>query len=151
MGGCPGWAGSACSAVAPIALASLAILRAAGWRLSVLSLDDPVSFSLGARPGRERALVLAAAVAGVAVMTAVSGIVAWVGPHRAARRPAPGRRGRPRSMPASMALGAAFVLVCDVLSRTLLPGELPLGVTTAFLGTAAFTALLMGRAVTVVR
>lgn len=151
MGGLAGMGWKRLLTVAPIALASLAVLQAAGWRLSVLSLDDPAAFSLGAQPARERGLVLAAAVAGVAVMTSVSGIVAWVGlivPHAA--RLLVGADGR-RSMPACMTLGAGFVLVCDALSRTLLPGELPLGVTTAFLGTAAFTALLLGRAVTVVR
>ncbi|HRZ88627.1 MAG TPA: iron chelate uptake ABC transporter family permease subunit, partial [Spirochaetia bacterium] len=115
------------------------------------SLEDSASFSLGARPGRERSLVLAAAVAGVASMTAVSGIVSWAGlivPHAA--RLLVGADGR-RSMPASIALGAAFLMACDALSRSLLPGELPLGVTTAFLGTAGFTALLLGRVVTVVR
>jgi iron complex transport system permease protein len=84
-------------------------------------------------------------------MTAVSGIVSWVGlivPHAA--RLSSGADGR-RSMPASMALGAVFVLICDAISRTLLPGELPLGITTAFLGTSAFTILLLSRAVTVVR
>jgi len=151
MGGLSGISWRRLATAAPVALASLVILRAAGWRLSVLSLEDPVSFSLGARPGIERGLLLAAAVAGVAAMTAVSGIVSWVGlivPHAA--RLLAGADGR-RSMPASIALGAVFVLVCDALARTLLPGELPLGVATAFLGTAVFTALLMSRAVTVVR
>lgn len=151
LGGLSGMSWKRLSAVAPIAMASVAALRVSGWRLSILSLEDAASFSLGARPARERALILAAATAGVASMTAVSGIVSWVGlivPHAA--RLATGADGR-RSMPASIALGAAFVLVCDAVSRTLLPGELPLGVTTAFLGTAGFTALLLGRAVTVVR
>ncbi len=151
LGGLSGMGWKRLSAVAPVALVSLGVLRAAGWRLSILSLEDTAAFSLGARPGRERALILAAATAGVAAMTAVSGIVSWVGlivPHAA--RLAAGADGR-RSMPVSMALGAAFVLACDAVSRTLLPGELPLGVTTAFLGTAGFIALLLGRAVTVVR
>jgi len=151
LGGLSGIGWKRLAVVAPIALASLAALRAAGWRLSILSLEDSASFSLGARPGRERSLVLAAAVAGVASMTAVSGIVSWAGlivPHAA--RLLVGADGR-RSMPASIALGAAFLMACDALSRSLLPGELPLGVTTAFLGTAGFTALLLGRVVTVVR
>ncbi len=151
MGGLSGIGWSRLAAVAGPALVSLAVLRAAGWRISVLSLEDTVSFSLGARPGRERSLLLAAAVAGVAAMTAVSGIVSWVGlivPHAA--RLLTGADGR-RSMPASMALGAVFVLVCDTLARTLLPGELPLGIATALLGTAGFTALLLSRAVKVVR
>ena len=151
LGGLTGMGWKRLSVVAPVALVSLGVLRAAGWRLSILSLEDAASFSLGARPGRERALILTAAVAGVAAMTAVSGIVSWAGlivPHAA--RLLAGADGR-KSMPASMALGAAFLLVCDAASRTLLPGELPLGVTTAFLGTAGFTVLLLGRAVTVVR
>jgi iron complex transport system permease protein len=151
MGGLSGISWKRLAAVSPVALGTLVVLRAAGWRLSLLSLEDTVSFSLGARPSRERGFFLTIAVAGVAAMTAVSGVVAWVGlivPHAA--RLLAGSDGR-KSMPASMALGAAFVLICDTLARTLLPGELPLGAATAFLGTAAFTALLLTRAVTVVR
>lgn len=151
MGGLSGITWKRLCAVSSVALGSLVVLRASGWRLSVLSLEDTVSFSLGARPGRERGMLLAVAVAGVAAMTAVSGVVAWVGlivPHAA--RLLAGSDGR-RSMPASMCLGAVFVILCDALARTLLPGELPLGAATAFLGTGVFTVLLLTRAVTVAR
>ena len=49
------------------------------WRLNLLSLDDTISFSLGVAPGRERTLLLVAAVAVTAAVVSVAGMVGWVG------------------------------------------------------------------------
>ncbi|MBL8967469.1 MAG: iron ABC transporter permease [Spirochaetaceae bacterium] len=151
MGGLSGLGWAKLAAAAPVALVSLAALFLLRWRATILSLDDEAARSLGARPELERGAIIVAATAGVAAMTAVSGIVSWVGlvvPQAA--RALVGADGR-ASIPASMALGAAFVLVCDALSRSLLPGELPLGVPTALLGALAFAALLASRRAAVAR
>jgi iron complex transport system permease protein len=115
------------------------------WRLNLLALQDEAAFSLGTSPGRERALVLIGAVAATAAVTAVSGIVAWVGlvvPHLARR--AYGADSRV-ALPASLLIGGIFAVLCDDLARTLLAGEIPLGILTSFLGALGF-ALLMTRA-----
>jgi iron complex transport system permease protein len=47
-------------------------------------------------------------------------------------------------LPASMAFGAAFVVACDVLGRTVIaPMEIPIGVITALIGGPFFLWLLM--------
>jgi iron complex transport system permease protein len=130
---------------APIAIISLVVLFLMRWRATVLSLDDDVTQSMGMRPQLERAIVATAAAAGVAAMTAACGIVAWVGlvvPQIA--RILTGPDGR-ESFPMSMAGGAVFVLVADGFSRTILPGELPLGIVTAFFGALSFCLVLLSR------
>jgi iron complex transport system permease protein len=121
------------------------------WRLNLLSLEDEVAFSLGTAPQRERALVLVAGVAAVAAVISISGMVSWVGllvPHLARR--IFGADGR-YILPASMLIGASFTMVCDDLGRTLLAGEIPLGILTSLLGAMAFMFLMMARRIKVQR
>lgn len=129
----------------PIALASTVAMFALRWRATLLSLDDEAASALGSRTGIERTLIVAAATAGVAVMTALCGIVSWVGlvvPHAA--RILAGPDGR-HSIPLSMLMGALFVLACDGLARSLFPGEIPLGILTSLAGAAGFALLLLSR------
>jgi iron complex transport system permease protein len=119
------------------------------WRLNLLSLDDDTGFSLGAAPGRERALVLAAAVAATATVVSVAGIVGWIGlliPHVARRLTGADAQ---RALPASMLLGGIFGLICDDLARTLLAGEVPLGILASLLGAFLFMVMMLTRSVRV--
>ncbi len=137
--------------VSVLLLPSLGILYALRWRINVLALPQRVSFSLGVAPGRERLLVLFAATAAVSSVVAISGIVAWIGllvPHIARRIvPVDARY----SLPASMLLGATLVELCDALARTLLPGEIPLGIVTSLVGAGVFLYLLTTKQVTLQR
>jgi iron complex transport system permease protein len=151
MGGLSGTSWKTLSVAAPIALLSIIALVSLRWRTALLSLDEATAASLGAKPRLERAIILGTAAAGVAAVTAMAGVVAWVGlivPHIA--RLALGGDGSP-TVPGSAILGALFVVVCDALSRGLFSGELPLGVTTSLIGTVTFFALLVGRRVNVER
>lgn len=71
----------------------------------------------------------------VGTTTAVTGPIAFVGlivPHLLRRLVGPDYR---LLLPASMFAGAAFLVVCDTVSRTVLaPVEIPVGVTTALMG-----------------
>ncbi len=151
MGGLSGVRWKTLTLVAPIAVASVGSLVLLRWRTALLSLDEATAASLGAKPRLERTVVLVAAASGVAAVTAMAGVVGWVGlivPHLA--RLALGGDG-PSSIPGSAILGALVVVVCDALSRGLFPGELPLGVTTSIVGTLAFFVLLVRRRVNVER
>lgn len=127
----------------PVAAVGLTIVYLMRWRLNLLSLDDDTSFSLGAAPGRERALILAAAVGATAAAVSVAGIVGWVGllvPHIARRLSGADAR---FSVPTSMLLGGVFTLLCDNLSRTLTAGEIPLGILTSLVGGLLFLWLMV--------
>jgi len=125
----------------------LIVLYLMRWRLNLLSLRDETAFSLGAAPGRERLVVLVAAVASTAVVVSKAGQVGWVGlivPHIARRLVGSDAQ---RVLPASMLLGTVFVLLCDDVARTVLNGEIPLGLLTSFAGALVFAATLMRREV----
>ena len=137
--------------VAPVVLLAIAYAWSRRWRLNLLALEDRVSFSLGATPGRERLALLVAATATTASLVAISGIVGWVGllvPH-AARRLVGANTAR--ALPVSALLGAIFVLASDTIARTLIVGEIPLGIVTSLLGAGGFIVLLVRNQVRVVR
>ena len=131
--------------VLPVATLGLAIMVLMRWRLNLLAMRDETAFSLGLRPGRERLVLLSAAVAATAVLVCKAGQVTWVGlivPHIARRLVGSDAR---RMVPASILIGGIFVLVCDDLARVALSGEIPLGILTSLFGTAVFIALLSTR------
>jgi iron complex transport system permease protein len=130
--------------LAPV-VAGLIVVYLMRWRLNLLSLDDDTGFSLGAAPGRERALVLVAAVAATAAVVSVAGIVGWIGlliPHIARRFTGADAQ---RALPASMLLGGIFALVCDDLARTVLAGEIPLGILASLFGAVLFMGMMLSR------
>lgn len=127
----------------PVLLPALAVVWLMRWRVSLLSLSDETAFSLGVAAGRERALLLGAAVAATAAVVSVAGIVGWIGllmPHIARRLVGTDAR---RSVPTSMLLGSVFALLCDDLARTLTAGEIPLGILTSLLGACMFMLLMI--------
>jgi iron complex transport system permease protein len=131
--------------ILPVVLVGLTITYLMRWRLNLLSLSDEAAFSLGASPNRERALLLFASVSAAASVISVAGVVGWVGlivPHIARRIFGADAR---FSLPAAMLIGGWFTLVCDTLARTLLAGEIPLGILTSLIGASLFIALMLSR------
>jgi iron complex transport system permease protein len=131
--------------IMPVVLIALVVIYRMRWRLNLLSLDDATAFSLGVAPGRERALLLTAAVAATAAVVSVSGMVGWLGlivPHLARRWFGADAR---QSLPAAMLIGGLFAVICDDLARTLLAGEIPLGILTSLFGALFFVAMLATR------
>jgi len=125
----------------PLVLPSLLLMYFMRWRLNILSLDDMTAFSLGSRPARERIVLLLAASLAVAGVTAVAGIISWVGllvPH-IARKITGADAGK--VLPVSLLTGALFMLICDDLARTIIAFEIPLGIITSFLGAGFFIIL----------
>lgn len=134
-----------------VTVLGLYVLYRMRWRLNILSLEDETAFSLGLAPGRERALLLVAATAATAAVTSVSGMVGWVGlliPHIARRLFGADAR---LALPASMLVGGIFTVLCDDLSRTLLAGEIPLGIFTSLAGAAFFILLMVTQNIKVQR
>lgn len=128
--------------ILPVVALCLTIVLLMRWRLNVLSLNDATAFSLGASTGRERVFLLTCAVIAVAAVTSVSGIVNWVGlivPHLSRRIFGSNAQ---YSLPGSLLIGAIFTMICDVIARTMLTGEIPLGIITSFLGAVIFIVLM---------
>ncbi|MFA8387925.1 MAG: FecCD family ABC transporter permease [Pelagibaca sp.] len=122
-----------------IGLVPLALLR---WRINVLSLGDEEARALGVEAGRTRFLVIAAATLITASVTALAGVVGWVGlviPHIARMLVGPGFG---RLLPVSVLIGAGYLLIVDTLARTMAQVEIPLGILTAVIGAPFFVWLL---------
>ena len=129
--------------ILPVVVVSMVIIYLMRWRLNLLSMRDETAFSLGVTAGRERLVLLVAAVAATAAVVSKAGLVGWVGlimPHIARRLVGSDAQ---RTLPAAMILGGLFVLLGDDLARTVLSGEIPLGIITSFFGAAIFVGLLM--------
>lgn len=133
--------------VVPLALAGAVLLSLLGWRLNVRTLGDEECRALGVSPRPLRTTVVVTATALTAIAVSVSGIIAWVGllvPHAARFIVGPDNR---VLVPFSALLGAAFLIVCDDLARTMHSGELPIGIITSAIG-APFLILLLRRRAT---
>jgi len=128
--------------ILPVTLISLILLILMRWRLNLLALRDETAFSLGAALHRERAVLLMAAVIATSAVVAVAGIVGWIGlivPHLARRLVGSDAQS---ALPASMLIGGTFALICDDIARTMLSGEIPLGILTSLLGALIFISML---------
>ncbi|MBY6117724.1 iron ABC transporter permease [Mameliella alba] len=122
-----------------VGLVPLALLR---WRINVLSMGDEEARALGVEAGRTRFLVIAAATLVTASVTALAGVVGWVGlviPHVARMLVGPGFG---RLLPVSALIGAGYLLAVDTLARTIAPVEVPLGILSAVIGAPFFVVLL---------
>jgi iron complex transport system permease protein len=128
--------------VAPLVLVGLVPLALLRWRIGILSLGDDEARALGVDVTRLRPIVIAAATLMTASVVAVSGVIGWVGlmiPHIARMLVGPSFD---RLLPAAMLLGASFMLIVDMLARSLGRLETPLGILTAVLGAPFFLWLL---------
>ncbi|GAA3959717.1 iron ABC transporter permease [Actinomadura viridis] len=129
--------------VAPYALVSTVVLLLHGRLLDVLAVGDEEASSLGLSATRVRLVVLVTASLATACAVAVSGLIGFVGivvPHVVRRLAGGSYR---IVLPLSLLGGAAFLGLADLAARSVVaPGELPLGVVTAFVGGPFFVAVL---------
>ena len=129
--------------VAPYVLVGGIVVLAHRRLLDVLRLGEEEARSLGVNTSRVRLLVVVAATVATAAAVAVSGLIGFVGivvPH-AVRMVVGGANAA--LLPLSALLGAAFLVLADVVARTVaMPAEVPIGVVTALVG-APFFALVL--------
>jgi iron complex transport system permease protein len=142
LGSLAGAKGVDVGAVVPPVLLGLVLLWLLRWRITVLSLGDDEAKALGIDATRLRAVVIAAATLATAAVVAISGVVGWIGlliPHMARMLVGPQFA---RLLPASILMGAGFLVLVDTLARTLARVETPIGILTAIIGAPAFIWLL---------
>jgi iron complex transport system permease protein len=132
--------------ILPYVLVSTVVLLAHRRLLDVLRLGEEEATTLGVHPQRVRIVVVAAATLGTAAAVSVSGLIGFVGiivPHLVRRTTNASYR---VVMPVSILGGAAFLILADLVARTLeSPAEIPLGVITAFVGGPFFIFVLRSR------
>lgn len=129
--------------VLPYVVVSVAVVLLHGRTLDVMAVGDVEAGSLGINPDRVRLVLIGVATLGTAAVVSVSGLIGFVGivvPHAVRLLVGPGHR---LLLPLSLMVGAAFLVLADVLARTVMsPAELPIGVVTAAIGAPFFLLVL---------
>ena len=128
-------------ALIPMALGVVPLL-ALRWRINLLTLSEEEARSMGVNTTALRLVVILCATVLTAASVAVSGMIGWVGlviPHLTRKLVGSNCR---VLLPASMLLGAIFLLLVDNVSRNLLAVEIPIGILMAFVGAPFFIYLM---------
>lgn len=129
--------------LAPLLAMSAGTLALAGRALNLLQLGDEQAAQLGLPVERIKLGLIAVATLATAAAVSVSGVIGFVGlitPHAARLALGPDHR---TLVPMAALLGAIFLILADLLARTLIaPAELPIGVVTALVGGPLFLWLL---------
>ena len=114
--------------------------------LNAIALGEDTAQSLGAHVGRTRTTAMLAVTLLCGASTAAAGPIWFVGlavPHMARAITGPDQRW---ILPYALVLSPVLLLAADVLGRVLArPGELQVGIVTAFLGVPVFIALIRRR------
>ncbi|MGX2995788.1 FecCD family ABC transporter permease [Streptomyces sp. JNUCC 64] len=129
--------------VTVVVVTTVVLLGLFGRRLNVLLTGDESATALGVDVNRLRAALLVLSALLVGTIIAVAGSVGFVGlmvPHLVRMTLGADHR---RLLPLTALLGAVYLVLVDLLSRTVnRPNELPLGILTALLGAPFFLWLL---------
>lgn len=128
-------------ALIPITIGCILLLIMT-WRINVLSMGDKEAGTLGVNVKRDKGLVIAGATLATAGAVCISGVIGWVGlvvPHIG--RMIVGNDNR-RLLPTALATGASFMILIDLINRTITGQEIPLGILTSLIGAPFFVYLL---------
>ena len=112
------------------------------WQMNILAMGDEEAQSLGLNPSRIRLIIIAACTLLTSAAVSISGIIGWIGmiiPHMARMIVGPDNK---ILLPASLSLGASFLLLIDNISRVVISIEIPIGILTAVIGVPIFLYLL---------
>ena len=118
------------------------ILYLLRWQMNILAMGDEEAQSLGLNPSRVRLIIIAACTLLTSAAVSISGIIGWIGmiiPHMARMVVGPDNK---ILIPASLSLGASFLLLIDNISRVVISIEIPIGILTAIIGVPIFLYLL---------
>ncbi|AZF27667.1 iron ABC transporter permease [Pseudomonas sp. R2-60-08W] len=130
----------------PMAVVGLVVCLWHRRALDAFTFGTDSAAALGIPVRRVQFVLVGCAAVVTAVMVSIVGSIGFVGlviPHAA--RLILGT-GHSRLLPASALGGALFLIAADVLSRTLIKGQvIPVGVVTALVGAPVFALILIGR------
>ena len=129
--------------VAPVVIVGIVLARLWSFRLNAFALGEEGAAHVGVEVERNKTLFLALGSVLTAAAVSISGLIGFVGlviPHALRLVLGPDHR---TLIPASALAGAAFLVIADMLARTVAsPRELPVGIITALIGAPVFLYLL---------
>ena len=127
---------------APFIMIGIGVIFALRWKLNVLMLSEEEAKTMGVNVKLMRVIVALAATMITASCVSMCGQVGWVGlliPHIC--RMLFGSNNR-QVVPASISLGASFLLIMDTVARSATAAEIPISILTAMIGAPFFILLL---------
>lgn len=130
--------------ILPVVLICGILLFLMRWQIHMVSLGEEEAYSLGTRVKAVKLLAILGATGLVAAVVSVCGLVAWTGlivPHIVKVM---FHENMTENYGEAVLTGAAFMLVADMLSRTVSGAELPISIMTSFMG-AVFLGILLIR------
>ena len=143
LGGYTGGGWQSVLIIVPYLVVGLAAVQLNARALNVLQLDEEQARQLGINVERVKFTLVIAATLMTAAVVAFGGLIGFVGlivPHSLRLLSGPDYR---RLIPLSAIGGAAFLILADLIARTIVaPAELPVGVVTAIAGAPFFIFLL---------
>ena len=120
------------------------VLFGCARELNAFAVGEDNARHIGVNVRRVKLTVMIAVSALIGVCVSVGGTIGFVGlvtPHMVRLITGPNHR---RLLPASAFGGAIFLMLCDLLARTLFePRELPVGVVTSFIGSILFVVIFI--------
>ena len=130
--------------VGPVIIAASVIIFLLRWRINILSLGDREAKTLGVSVTVVRNFIIICATLLTASAVCISGTIGWIGlviPHFARMLTGPDNT---KAIPASILIGAIFMVAIDTLARALTSVELPLSILTGIIG-APFYIIILAR------
>lgn len=130
---------------APVIIAGIVVIFLLRWRMNLLSLSEDELTASGTNVKLLRSLVVISATAMTASVISMCGQVGWVGlivPHMC--RMIWGQDNR-KLVPASICIGAGFMVIVDTVARSVSASEIPVSILTAIIGAPFFIMILTSR------
>ena len=129
--------------ILPVILIPAILILLMRYRLNVLSLGDNEARSLGINLQKTRGLFILFSTLITASCVCISGTIGWVGlviPHTS--RMLAGSDNK-KMLPIAVLLGGVFMLIIDILCRTITAAELRIGILTGIIGAPFFILILV--------
>ena len=129
--------------IAPLVIIGIIVSQLFAGHLNAFSVGEEGAAYLGINIEREKMLILGIGSLLTACAVSIGGLIGFVGlimPHAMRLILGPNHR---MLLPASALAGASFLMLADLLARTMLsPAQIPVGVLTALIGAPFFIYLL---------
>jgi len=129
----------------PVFIGSL-LLIFSSLELNAMALGEEEALHLGIQTEKLRLKIFLIGSIMIAIVVSFTGLIGFVGlviPHIARLLVGPDHR---VMLPVSALIGAAFLILCDTIARTIIaPTEIPIGAITAIIGAPLFIHLLKRR------
>ena len=134
---------------APFIIVGIFVLYLLRWRLNILMLSEDEAKSSGTNIKLLRTITIIAATMVTGSCVSMCGQVGWVGliiPHMCRMKFG---NNHLSLVPASISIGAVFMVIVDTIARSLVATEIPISILTAIVGAPFFITLMrveIGRA-----